>query len=256
MVVNLPGTTTSLPGNQQLQVKRAGVRYPFFYVLLQVTANHIAPTMTPELLHTRRSLLRIGSLGTLGLSLPGLLRGAESGRTAAAKSCVLFFLEGGPATQDMWDLKPNSPLEYRGETVPIDSSLPGVPVCENLPMLSRHMHRIALVHGVHHTINDHNAGAYYALTGRSPLAGGRLIVRDEPENFPRMGPYCRSCALTADCLNSCICRRSCRTTATTSPVNGPAFWEPPATPSSRAIPAIRSTRCPVLRSLRKARGPV
>ncbi len=137
--------------------------------------------------HTRRSLLQIGSLGTIGLSLPGLLRGAESGRPGAAKSCVLFFLEGGPATQDMWDLKPSSPVEYRGETVPIDSSMVGVPVCEDLPLLSRQMHRMAVVNAVHHTINDHNAGAYYALTGRSPLTGGRLIVRDEPGNFPPFG---------------------------------------------------------------------
>lgn len=138
-------------------------------------------------LQTRRSLLGVGSLGALGLTLPRLLRGAESGRSGPAKSCLLFFLEGGPATQDLWDLKPESPVEYRGETVPIKSSLVGVPVCEHLPLLSRHMHRVALVNAVHHTINDHNAGAYYALTGRSPLSGGRLIVRDEPENFPPFG---------------------------------------------------------------------
>jgi hypothetical protein len=54
-------------------------------------------------------------------------------------------------------------------------------------MLSRQMHHMAMVRSVHHTVNDHNAGAYYMLTGRSPVKGGSLIVRDEPENFPPYG---------------------------------------------------------------------
>jgi hypothetical protein len=46
------------------------------------------------------------------------------------------------------------------------------------------MHRLTLIRSVTHRINDHNAGAYYALTGRSPVEGGRLIVADGPGNFP------------------------------------------------------------------------
>ena len=119
---------------------------------------------------TRRDLLRVGSLGSLGLALPQLLQADEAHGAKRAKSCILLFLEGGPATQDMWDLKPASPIEYRGETRPISSSLAGLPVCENLPLLSREMHRVTLLQAVHHSIVDHNAGAYYALTGRSPVA--------------------------------------------------------------------------------------
>ncbi|MGQ0633220.1 MAG: DUF1501 domain-containing protein [Planctomycetaceae bacterium] len=145
---------------------------------------------SPPLL--RRDLLRAGALGAVGLGLPDLLRGVATaaGTTepgairARAKSCILFFLEGGPAHQDMWDMKPEAPAEVRGEFTPIASTLPGVPVCEHLPLLSRQMHRLALVRAVHHQVVDHNAGAYYALTGRSPVVGGRLIIRDEPENFP------------------------------------------------------------------------
>jgi Protein of unknown function (DUF1501) len=140
---------------------------------------------------TRRDLLRVGSLGGLGLALPDLLR-AESGPSATvtrgkAKSCILFFLEGGPAHQDLWDMKPEAPAEIRGEFSPIATSLPGVSVCEHLPMLARQVHRMAQVRSVHHQIVDHNAGAYYALTGRNPVVGGRLILGDEPENFPPFG---------------------------------------------------------------------
>ncbi len=137
----------------------------------------------------RRELMKVGVLGSLGLTLPQLLSANESTqpRLGRAKACVLCFLEGGAATQDLWDLKPKASIEYRGEFTPIASTLPGVPVCNHLPLLARQMHHVTLVNAVHHSIVDHNAGAYYALTGRSPVAGGRLIVRDEPENFPPFG---------------------------------------------------------------------
>jgi hypothetical protein len=137
----------------------------------------------------RRDLLRVGSLGAVGLALPDVLRASPAAerKTPRARSCILFFLEGGPAHQDLWDMKPEAPAEVRGIFRPIDSSLAGVSVCEHLPLLARQMHRLTLVRSVHHRIVDHNAGTYYALTGRSPLVGGRLILGDEPENFPPYG---------------------------------------------------------------------
>lgn len=134
----------------------------------------------------RRALLAAGTLGTLGLWLPDLM--AAQPRTAAtARACILVFMEGGPAHQDLWDMKPLAPPEVRGAFRPIASSLPGVQVCEHLPFLSQQMHLVTLVRSVHHDVVDHNAGAYYTLTGKVPLAGGRLIVGDEPHNFPPFG---------------------------------------------------------------------
>jgi hypothetical protein len=149
--------------------------------------SHPAPR---EAISRRRWLLHAGALAGAGLTLPELLRqqvNAESRATAKAKSCIVFFLEGGPAHQDLWDLKPAAPVEIRGEFQPISTTVPDVQVCEHLPLLARQMHHVALVRAVHHSIVDHNAGAYYALTGRAPLNGGRLIVRDEPDNFPPYG---------------------------------------------------------------------
>jgi hypothetical protein len=151
---------------------------------------------------SRRGLLQAGSLGAFGLSLPEFLRaealralhavGEQPTRTnqplpGRAKSCILFFLEGGPAHQDLWDMKPRAPVEIRGEFKPIETTIPGEYVCEHLSLLSRQMHHLALVRSVHHKINDHNAGAYYALTGQTPLRGSKLIIGDEPENFPPFG---------------------------------------------------------------------
>jgi hypothetical protein len=84
-------------------------------------------------------------------------------------------------------MKPDAPAEVRGEFRPISTTLPGVSVCEHLPLFARQIHHLAQVRSVHHPFVDHNAGTYYALTGRIPLAGGRLIIGDGPENFPPFG---------------------------------------------------------------------
>jgi hypothetical protein len=134
---------------------------------------------------TRREFLRVGGLSVGGLSLPSLLA-AEPGR-AKAKSCILIFMDGGPSHLEMWDLKPNAPAEIRGEFGPIRTSVPGVTVGELLPKTAPLMHHFAQVRSVHHSINDHNAGAYYLLTGKSPVNGSKLIQTDGAETFPPVG---------------------------------------------------------------------
>jgi hypothetical protein len=126
----------------------------------------------------RREFLRVGSLGALGLSLPTLLRAEQSstdGATSKADSCIVIYLNGGPSHLDMWDMKPDAPIEVRGEFQPISTSLPGVQVCEHLPRLSRLVHRATLVRSMNHSVNNsHAAAVYAALTGhdRGELGGG------------------------------------------------------------------------------------
>jgi hypothetical protein len=136
----------------------------------------------------RRDVLRVGTAGLfgLGLSLPRLLQARTQARVRA-KSMILFVLEGGPMHQDLWDMKPDAPIGVRSEFRPIATTVPGLSFCEHLPMLAQQAHHLTLVRSVHHTIGDHNAGAYYALTGRPPLASGRLITSPSPDDFPPFG---------------------------------------------------------------------
>jgi len=94
----------------------------------------------------RRSLLKIGALGLGGLNLPQLLK-AESaaGVGASHKSVIMIFLAGGPPHQDMVDLKPQAPVEYRGEFSPIQTNVAGIDVCEHLPLLAQRMDRLAVI---------------------------------------------------------------------------------------------------------------
>lgn len=143
---------------------------------------------------SRRELLRVGGLAATGLCLPTLLRqearareGGAVQRPKRAKQCLLIFLEGGPSHIDLWDMKPQAPAEVRGEFQPIRTTVPGVHVCEHLPLLARQMHHLAQVRSVTHGITDHNAGSYYMLTGRYPVVGSSLVVADSPKNFPPYG---------------------------------------------------------------------
>ena len=76
---------------------------------------------------------------------------------------ILLYLLGGAATQDMWDLKPDAPAEVRGEFKPIATSLPGVQICELLPLTAQRLHRACLLRTVTHGYNSHNP--YGVLTG-------------------------------------------------------------------------------------------
>ena len=55
---------------------------------------------------------------------------------------VLIYLQGGPPTQDMFDLKPERPRAVGSEFKPIATSAPGVEICELLPLTARWMHTI------------------------------------------------------------------------------------------------------------------
>src|SRR5437763_12361079 len=138
---------------------------------------------------SRRELLQVGGIGALGLSLPELLAADAqprcTGATASADACILIFLNGGPSHLDMWDMKPNAPVEIRGEFRPIATSVPGVQLSEHLPRLARQMHHCALIRSAHHSVNNaHAAAVYCGLTGhdRGEIGGGA-----RPTDHPAIG---------------------------------------------------------------------
>ena len=133
----------------------------------------------------RRAFLRVGAAGLIGLGLPDLLRlRAAAASRPRAKSLIFFALEGGPSHIDLWDMKPDAPESIRGEFRPIATTVPGIQFCEYLPLLAKQAHHLALIRSLHHTIGDHNAGYYYAATGRDPSVGGRLVTAPSRANFP------------------------------------------------------------------------
>ena len=127
----------------------------------------------------RRTLLLAGGLSYFGTNLagPALALGAEaseaagSGRRKIAKSAIMIWLSGGASHIDTWDLKPEAPLEYRGEFQPVATSAAGIELCEHLPHLAKQAHHLCVVRSqgdFHRGTGDHHAGYYTNLTGHSP----------------------------------------------------------------------------------------
>ncbi len=113
---------------------------------------------------SRRSFLKIGSLG-FGLSLADLLAlEAKAGIRGSRKSIILIYLVGGPPHQDMVDLKPDAPKEVAGEFKPIPTCVPGIQICEHLPRLAARMDRLAIIRSICDAQPDHSA--YQCFTGR------------------------------------------------------------------------------------------
>ena len=116
----------------------------------------------------RREMLRIGMLGT-GLSLPQYLRmHAAETPNAPKRSGIFIFLEGGPSHQDSFDLKPEAPIEIRGDFKPIATNVGGSEICEHMPQLASRADKYAIVRGITHNVPDHGLGKKYLLTGNKP----------------------------------------------------------------------------------------
>jgi hypothetical protein len=140
---------------------------------------------------SRRSFLVASCAGLAGLQ-SGTAEAFEPAGAAKARSTILFFLCGGASHLDTWDLKPDSPAEYRGPFRPIATSAPGVRLCEHLPLLSRQAHHLAVVNSVGATVNtnDHHAGYYHNLTGHVPDPTFLTLGNDRtprPDDWPYMG---------------------------------------------------------------------
>src|SRR5215831_19086746 len=107
---------------------------------------------------TRRRFLRAVGLAFCGLTLADFLRlRALAGPDAPrAKSALLIHLSGGPSHLDMYDMKPQAPVEYRGEFRPIRTNVPGMDICELMPRQARIADKFSLIRNLQ-TVDTHSA---------------------------------------------------------------------------------------------------
>jgi hypothetical protein len=96
---------------------------------------------------SRRDFLRAGALGVGGLTLADVLRLRAQASPASGdhKAVIMVCLSGGPSHVDMYDLKPDAPVEYRGELKPIQTNVPGFDICELMPLQAKIADKLALV---------------------------------------------------------------------------------------------------------------
>jgi hypothetical protein len=97
---------------------------------------------------SRRDFLSVGTLGIAGLTLADLLRHRAQARSSGERDCkavIMVYLNGGPSHIDTYDLKPDAPPQYRGEFKPIHTNVPGIDICEHLPLQAKIADKVALI---------------------------------------------------------------------------------------------------------------
>ncbi len=144
----------------------------------------------PQHLRTRREVIQAGAVGLLGLGMNHLTAlqalSAPAARPPRAKSVIYIFLSGGLSQLESFDMKPDAPLEIRGEFKPIRTRTPGTHICEYLPKLAGISEKWSLVRSLTHNSSDHSQGHHIMLTGRSDVPLGFDPTKPKKSDYPSM----------------------------------------------------------------------
>src|SRR5215813_7308617 len=146
----------------------------------------------PQLVVTRRDILRVGGSGLLGLGLGSMLelqaasaRGAEAGSRPGwgkAKSIIMVYLQGGPSHLDLWDPKDNVPDNVKSAFKAIDTKVSGIQVTD----------KFTFIRSMSYTPNglfNHTAAIYQMMTGYTTdkVSASGQLEPPSPKDFPNYG---------------------------------------------------------------------
>ncbi|MCA9072328.1 MAG: DUF1501 domain-containing protein, partial [Planctomycetaceae bacterium] len=126
----------------------------------------------------------------LGLDLAALaqlrdLPAKQTSREVKRNSCVFVFLFGGPSHIDLWDMKPEAPVEVRGVFKPVSTNIPGIQICEHLPLLAQQMEKICLLRSMTHHMPVHGPACSEIYTGREYF-GPPVTDQATPRDWPSL----------------------------------------------------------------------
>ncbi|MSR53375.1 MAG: DUF1501 domain-containing protein [Gemmataceae bacterium] len=148
---------------------------------------------------SRRDLFHVSA--GLGAAASGWLPAfaADAARNPQRKrSVILLWMSGGPATIDLFDLKPG---HANGGPFRQIESAPGLQIGEHLPRLAKHGKSLAVVRSMSTKEGDHGRGTYYLRTGNLPQGAiqfptiGSLVSKEigspssELPNFVSVSPF-------------------------------------------------------------------
>lgn len=143
---------------------------------------------------SRREFLKIGGLALGGLSLPEALAMSSAG-VSPTKSVIMIYLPGGPPHLDMFDMKPDAPLDIRGEFSPIKTKVPGIEICEYLPKIASMMDKFSIIRSLKGTKDEHDS--HICMSGysvqefnqnKAPCMGS-VVSRLDPSKDPSIASF-------------------------------------------------------------------
>src|SRR5271165_2220559 len=103
--------------------------------------------------HSRRRFLKRSLATGLALTVPArraMMAPLVDEAVRSHKQCLVLWTAGGLSHVDTLDMKPDAPVEIRGEFKPIQTTVPGIHLCEHLPMLAKLADKLAIVRGMTH----------------------------------------------------------------------------------------------------------
>jgi uncharacterized protein (DUF1501 family) len=139
--------------------------------------------------HFMQHLAGSSAAVTASLTLGGAIQANAEELKRNRKSAILLWMGGGPATIDIWDLKPGTATG--GPFQPISTS-GDMQICEHMPMTAQQMHHLSIVRSMSTREADHNRGRYYMHTGFVPNPNiehpsyGSVIAHETMDQRPEL----------------------------------------------------------------------
>ncbi len=154
---------------------------------------------------SRRNIVKASMAGIAGLTLPNLLRAQSqalaSGKSSPRKkSLILLWMTGGPSQIDTWDPKPDRPFQNRGPFGTIETKLPGVRICEHLPLQAAMLDKFTIIRSVDARSSNHEPNMVFQTgnldaeprtnreASRYPAIAS-IVAKHRGANHPGMPPY-------------------------------------------------------------------
>jgi len=101
-----------------------------------------------------------------GLSFLTQVRAKAAELKKKQKSLIILWMGGGPATIDLWDMKPGS--QNGGEHRPKNTAASGVQISEHMPKIASQFKNLSIVRSLSTSEGDHMRGTFLMNAGRSP----------------------------------------------------------------------------------------
>ncbi|MCE9603339.1 MAG: DUF1501 domain-containing protein [Planctomycetia bacterium] len=146
----------------------------------------LAPALSHPTL-SRRAVVQAGAIGLLGFGMnhvAALQAEAALKTSPKARNCIFLFLSGGLSQIDSFDMKPATSEVIRGPFMPIATAVPGLEICEHLPLLAARSRLWSLCRSLTHPSNEHFDGTTLMLTGRSSFPAGTDRMKPSTNDSP------------------------------------------------------------------------
>ena len=129
----------------------------------------------------RRDLLRLSALGVVNYSMSGWFQALAADNAAnkqRQRACILLWMSGGPSQIDTFD--PKTGHENGGPFKSIETSVPGIRICEHLPNVAKQMEHLVPVRSMSTREGDHTRATHLMRTG---------YLDQGPISYPTMGSF-------------------------------------------------------------------